>query len=190
MKATKTCLAISLGFVLALSGLTACTRDRGVEAAREDQLPSVTPAEQDFMMKTAQGHMGEIEMARIALNKSSNQEVKDYANMIERDHNNGMKVLVELMQDKNVSQPKTLTGDAQQAMSSMNGLTGPEFDREFVNTMVSEHRRILEMFRDQQASAQNLEVKDYVEATMPTLEMHLDKAQRLQSKLFSTPTSR
>jgi putative membrane protein len=190
MKATKTCLAISLGFVLALCGLTACSRDRGVEAAREDQLPTATPAEQDFMMKTAQGQKGEIEMARVALNKSTNQDVKDYATMIERDHNNSLKALAELMQDKNVSQPKTLTVEAQQAMSSMNGLTGPEFDREFANMMVSEHQRILEMFRAQQASAQNIEVKDYVEAMIPTLEMHLDKAQRLQSKLFNTRTSR
>jgi hypothetical protein len=46
------------------------------------------------------------------------------------------------------------------------------------------------MFRDQQSTAQCPDVKKYVEDTLPRLEMHLDKAQRLQTKLFSTPDRR
>src|SRR5215510_6662105 len=99
MKATKTRLAFYL-FVLSLCGLTACSRDRGVEAARDNVTPSVTPAEQDFMMKVAQGQMGEIEIARIALKKSTNTDVKDFANMIERDHTSALNTLAALMKDK------------------------------------------------------------------------------------------
>ena len=190
MKATKTRLAIYLVFGLALCSLTACSRDRGVEAARDDQTPSVTPAEQDFMMKVAQGQMGEIEIARFAFKKSTNNDVKDYANMIERDHTSALNTLATLMKDKNVSQQKGLTPDAQQAISTLNGLTGPEFDREFINVMVTDHQKVLGMFRDQQATVQDTQLKDYVEEMIPTLEMHLDKAQQLQSKLFSSPTSR
>src|SRR5262245_13769331 len=146
MKSTKMWLAIALVFVLGLCGFTACGRERGVEAAREDQPPSVTPVEQDFMMKAAAGQLAEIDMARMALNKSSNGDVKDYANMVEKDHSSALKALVDLMKDKNVSQPRTLPDDVQQAIVGMNGLTGPEFDREFVNMMVSDHQKTVEMF--------------------------------------------
>jgi putative membrane protein len=191
MKATKTWLAIYLVFVLALCGLTACSRDRGVEAAREDMPPSVTPAEQDFAIKTAQAQLAEIDMARLALHRSSNKDVKAFANMIESDHTSALKALADLMKNKNVPQPTTLPADVQQTIMRMNALTGAEFDREFINTMVGDHQRIVGMFGDMQTTAQNPDVKDYVEDLLPVLEMHLDKAQQLQSKLFSpSPTSR
>jgi putative membrane protein len=178
-------LALTMSVILGIAGLTACNRDRGVEAAREDLPPSVTPAEQDFTMKTAQGHLAEINMARIALQKSMNNEVKDYANMIQKDHLSALEDLTDLMKHKNVPKPATLSAEIQQDISRMNALSGPEYDREFVNMMVIGHQKMVEMFHDQMATAQNPDVKGYVEDLLPKLEMHLDKARQLQSKLFS-----
>src|SRR5215470_16579707 len=124
-------LAIYVVFLLAASGLTACNRDRTVEAARESAPPSVTPAEQNFMVKATQANVGEIDMARMALQKSDNKDVKDYANMIQRDHKNALDDVTDLMKDKNVQQPITVPVETQQDISRMNNLTGSEFDREF-----------------------------------------------------------
>jgi len=171
---------------LALCGLSACNRDRSVQAAG-DQPVAVSPAEQDFMMKASQANLAEIDMARIALEKSDNSDVRDYANMIRSDHTSALEDLTDLMKDKNVSQPQTLPAETHQDIDRMNNLTGPELDREFMNMMVSDHQKEVEMFRDQQAIAQSDDVKKYVEDILPKLEMHLDKAQQLQSKLFSAP---
>jgi putative membrane protein len=176
------CLVLTLA-----AGLTACNRERGVEAAREDRPAAVSQSEQDFMTKAVQANMAEIEAARMALQKSGNSDVKDYANMIKRDHTNALEDLTDLMKDKNVQQPKTIAADTEQDISRMNTLSGGEFDREFVNMMVSDHQKAIELFRDQQSSAQNRDVKKYVDDVLPKLEMHLEKAQRLQTKLFSAP---
>ena len=75
--------------VAALFGLSACNRNDSVQAAREDERSpalSATPAEQDFMMKAAQTHLAEIDMARIVMQKTENSDVKDFANMIQKDH--------------------------------------------------------------------------------------------------------
>jgi putative membrane protein len=180
---------LSIGLVVFLMslGLTACNRNRSVEAAREDQTPAVTPFEQDFMMKASQANMAEIEMARDAMRKTDNTDVKDFANMIQTDHSRNLEDLTDMMKDKRVSQPKSLSADMRQDIDRMNNLTGPEFDREFVNMMVMDHQKAVELFRDAENTAQTSEVKDYVEDTLPKLEMHLDKAQQLQSKLFSAP---
>ena len=141
-------------------------------------------------MKATQDHLAEIEMARMALQKTDNTDVSDFAHMIQSDHSSALKNLSELMKDKNVPQPRTLAAETQQEVSRMNKLTGPEFDREFINMMVSDHQEDVEMFRDQLAIVQNPDVKDYVEDLLPKLEMHLDKARQLQSKLFSKPAKR
>ena len=190
MNAKGQWLGLFLAAAVAFGGLAACMRDRGVEAAREGQPPSVSAADQDFTMKTMQGHLGEVNTARIALQKSDNSEVRDYANMIQSDHNNALKTLSDLMTDKNVPQARTLAPEIQQDISRMNNLTGPEFDREFINMMVQDHQETVEMFRDHLAIVQNPDVKEYIEDLLPKLEMHLDKGKQIQSKLFSRPEPR
>ena len=190
MTAKKQWLAICLTFALATCGLTACNRERGVQAAGEDRTPTISPAEQDFTMKAAQAHLAEIDMARIAIQKSDNTDVRDYANMIQSDHTRALQDLAELMNDKNVVQPKKVAPDTQKDIDRMNALTGPEFDREFVNMMVGDHQKAVGMFRDQQAIAQNDDIQKYIDDVLPKIEMHLEKAQTLQSKLFSAPSAR
>jgi putative membrane protein len=169
---------------LFLVGLTACSRGSGVQAAREDRPPNATPAEQDFMMKATLSHLSEMDMATLAMQKSQNSDVKDFANMIQSDHSNAIEDLTDLMKDKNVSQPSKLTPEAKGDLEKMTGLSGAEFDREFVNMMVADHQKMVEMFEDQAAIAQNPDVKKYAEDLLPKLQMHLEKAQKLQSKLF------
>jgi putative membrane protein len=161
-----------------------------VEAAREDRPATISsPAEQDFMMKASQANLSEINMSRLALQKTDNTDVRDYANMIQSDHTHALEDLTDLMQDKNVTQTKTLAPETKQDIDNMSRLTGPEFDREYVNMMVADHQKAVELFRDQAASALDPDVKKLVDNTLPTLEMHLEKAQRLQSRLFNPPRS-
>jgi len=178
------CLTLTFA---AASGLTGCNRENGVEAAREDRAPALSQSEQDFLKEAAQADLAEMDMAQIALQNSATGDVRDLANMIKSDHTSALEDLTELMKGKNVSQPKSIPARTQQDIGRMKTLTGGEFDREFVNLIVSEHQKTVEMFRDQQSTAQNEDVKKYVEDTLPILEMHLEKAQRLQTKLFSMP---
>jgi putative membrane protein len=185
MRVKRQLLVVCL--LLLVTTLTACNRGRGVQAAREDRPEAVSQSERNFTMKAAQANLAEIEAARIALDKSDNNDVKAYANMIKNDHTSALEDLADLMKDKNVQQPRSIASDTQQDISRMSNLSGGEFDREFVNMMVSDHQKAIELFLDQQSSAQNPDVKNYVDEVLPKLDMHLDQAQRLQTKLFSAP---
>jgi putative membrane protein len=184
MAAIRQGLIVYLVVVIAALGLTACNRDHSVEAARENRQPTGTPAEQDFMMKAAQADMSEIDIARFALQKSQDSDVKDYANMIQSDHMSALEDLTDLMKDNGVSLPRTLNAETKMDIEKLTELSGADFDREFVNMMVADHQKVIEMFRDEADIAENPEVVKYAEDMLPKLEMHLEKAQRLQSKLF------
>jgi putative membrane protein len=186
---TRNRLLTAIGcMLLAIPGLAGCNRDRGVEAAQEgaqeNRPPSVTPTEQDFMRKTAETGLSDIDMARLALQKSGNSDVRDFANMIQSDTTAALEDLSDLMKNKGVSQPKIASADARQDTDRMAGLMGPEFDREFINMMVADRQKAVERFRDQIGIAMDADVKQYAEDRLPKLEMHLEKAQRLQSRLF------
>ena len=173
--------------VAAIFGLSACNRNPSVEAAREDErgaAPDATPNEQDFMMKAAQTNLAEIDMARIVMQKTQNSDVKDFANMIQKDHTHALDDLMDLMQQKGMSQPNVLSPEAKTDIEKMTAISGAEMDREFANTMVADHQKAVEMFRDQVNLALSPDVKKYAEDILPELEMHLEKALKLQSKLF------
>jgi putative membrane protein len=184
MRLNRQLLMLCFCLVIASLSLAACSRGSGVEAAREDRQPTVSPAEQDFMMKAAQANLSEIDMARFAMQKSQNSDVKDFANMMESDHTSALEDLTDLMKDKGVSQPRALNPEEKMEIEKMTELSGAEFDREFANKMVADHQKAVEMFRDQLNIAENPDVKKYAEDLLPKLEMHLEKAQKLQSKLF------
>jgi putative membrane protein len=185
MKRASQLIKPGLLVLAALLSLNACSRNRTVEAARGDrQQPAATPAEQEFMIKTAEANLSEIDMARIAMQKTQNDDVKDFANMIQSDHTSALEDLTDLMQDKGMSPPNVLSPDAKADIEKMTALSGPEMDREFVNSMVADHQKAIEMFRDQVNIAQSPDVRKYADDLLPKLEMHLEKAQKLQSKLF------
>jgi putative membrane protein len=166
-------------------GLTACNRNRSVEAARDErQPPAVTPAEQEFMIKANQANLADIDMARIAKQKTQNADLKDFANMIESDHTGALEDLADLMQNNGMSPSNVLSPDAKADIEKITALSGDEMDREFVNAMVADHHKAIGMFRDQLNIAQSPDVRKYAERVLAILEMHLEKAQKLQSKLF------
>lgn len=163
--------------------VTACSRGNSVEAAHDNR-PSVSPAGQDFMMKAAEADLSGIDAAKLALQQSANDDVRNFARMIQSDHTNALDDLSDLMKDKNVSEPTSASADARQDLNRMSELTGSEFDREFVNMMVADHEKAIDMFRDQIGIAQDPDIKKYAGDQLPKLQMHLEKAQRLQSQLF------
>jgi putative membrane protein len=182
---------LSLFFITLLMtfGLAACQRsdEQGVEASRD--LPNVTPAEQEFSMKVMQSNMAEIEMARLAQEKSENGDIKDYAGMLEKDHGAANADMIDFAKDHNISQPGA-TREALESITRLKGLSGAEFDREFINMMVENHQKAVTLYRDQQQTVQNGDLKEFVDDVLPKIEGHLRKAQELQSTIFSAPPSR
>jgi len=185
MKAIRTVwLAL---FVVALIGFTtACQRhdENQVRAAREDK--SLGPEDRDLAMKIEQAHLGEMDLARLAKQQASNGDVKSYADMIEDDHNGALKDLQKLMNKNGVNESThSKPADAEAKLATLQKMSGAEFDREFMNTMVSGHQKTLDDLRSAATTAQNSNLKDYINDLMPKVQKHLEKAQDLVTKMTS-----
>src|SRR5687767_6831906 len=135
-------LVFILGSLLTGLGLMGCTNpERGVEAADENNVPTI--AEQDFMKKAAKSHVDEIDMARLARQQASNDDIKNFAEMLENDHQKALEDLSSMMTDNNVGDIK---GDAEdkEHLDRMRKLSAAEFDRMYVDMMVGKHQTALE----------------------------------------------
>ena len=62
-----------------------------------------TSSDQDFVTKAAQGNSAEVELGKIVAAKSKNPNVKQFAQMMVKDHTTALNELQELAQTKNLN---------------------------------------------------------------------------------------
>ena len=166
--------------------LFGCQRSgENVQAARDNKT-IVTDSDKSFVTKAEKDNLAEQEIGRFAAEKTQNKDVKDYAQMLVDDHTKALNDLVDLMNKKGMAQPNGLPKGEHEAMSKLNGLSGPDFDREFINSMIEDHQKAVSEFRQEKDMAQDKDVKSYADQVLPVLEKHLQKAQELQGKLASS----
>jgi putative membrane protein len=136
-----------------------------------------------FMVKVADGGMTEVNAGQIAQQKAQNQRVKDFGAMMVKDHTAAGEELKNLAGRKNVTLPTSMSNDHQDAINDLNKKTGKNFDKDFMDMMVRDHKKTIDDFKDAQNNTNDADVKAWIEKTLPTLQMHLDSAQAIQKAL-------
>ena len=162
---------------LALAGLCAvfCT------LAFAQATATVSNTDRQFLTTAAQINMTEANMAKMAQERASRQEVKDYAQRLERDHINANQMLSSMASQLQVKLPEGLDARHQATVNRLSNLTGPQFDQQFLQMQIKAHQDAINQFQRASKQADNQEVKDYANRLLPTLQEHLSMAQNLAS---------
>lgn len=140
---------------------------------------SVNATDSTFMTRAAADGLAEVRMGKLALEKSSNPQVKQLAQRIVSDHSKANGKLRALALQKHVPLPATPTADAKQEAAHMKTLDGADFDQAWSAAMVKDHTKAIDMFATESQQAKDAEVRDFVQATTPVLRTHLQMAQQL-----------
>jgi putative membrane protein len=132
-----------------------------------------------FMMKAASGGMMEVELSNLAQQKSKDTWVKKFAAMIVRDHTKANNDLKALAASKNITLPATMGEDHQKHMDDMREKTGADFDEDYIDMMVRDHKDDVDMFEKEANNGNDADIKAFASTTLPVLRMHLDSAQSI-----------
>lgn len=141
-----------------------------------------TDSPEDFMEAAARGGMAEVELSRVALQKSQNAEIKKFAQMMVTDHTKAGTELKALAAAKKITLPTDL-GSHQDDLDDLKGAETANLDREYVDTMVSDHESTVAAFQEQADKSADAEVKAFAAKTLPTLKMHLEMIRGLQARM-------
>jgi putative membrane protein len=139
----------------------------------------VGPADQQFMIKAAQGGLMEVEVARLAQEKASSNEVKEYARKLEQDHQKANEMLKQLASQKNVELPTDM-GKHRQHVDKLRNVSGDKFDQQFMKMQVQHHRMDVNEFQKHTNRAMDSDVRNFASTNLPVLQEHLRQAQDLQ----------
>jgi putative membrane protein len=160
------------------------TDTAGTYAQTATETMTATPAATEFTTKAAADAMMEVRLGEIAREKAQAPEVKDFAAMMVTDHTKASDELKALAQSKNITVPAELPDDKRQIVDRLSTLSGREFDREYMQAMVDDHQKAVEMFQDASNAADlDQELRTFASSTLPKLQEHLQRAEAIAQKL-------
>ncbi|MDQ3040944.1 MAG: DUF4142 domain-containing protein [Acidobacteriota bacterium] len=136
-----------------------------------------------FMTEAAKGGMAEVQLSTLATTKAQNADVKKFAQQMIQDHTNANAELKQLAGKKNVALPTDLDAEHKGIKDKLSGLSGAEFDKEYVSAMVADHEKSVNLFKTQADSGTDAETRAFAAKTLPKLQMHLDMIKGMQSKM-------
>ncbi len=147
------------------------------------QAASLTPAERQFVENAAAGNTAEIKLAQLAQQKAQDSQVKDFANRMITDHGKANDNLRPIAQAANVTMPDQLKGDAKATHNELQKLSGAKFDRQYVTSMVRDHRKDAAAYRKAQATVKDPQLKAYIDNTLPVVESHLTMVEGIEKSM-------
>jgi len=132
-----------------------------------------------FIEGVAKDGLAEVELAKIAQDKASSDEVKQFAAKLEQDHSQANDELKQIAQQKGVSVPDTADHKHMREMKKFEKTSGADFDRRYMAEMVKDHEKDLKAFNDEAKNAKDPEVKAFAQKTAQVIEQHLEMARKI-----------
>lgn len=144
----------------------------------------MSSADQKFMMMAAMGGMAEIEMARLALQKSASDSVKQYAQKMIDDHTMAGDELRQLASMKGITLSMQPDARHMSMMAKMQKLSGMEFDKMYVKEAgVKDHEKMEKLYMKESMSGMDMDAKAFAAKTLPAVRMHLQMAREMMMSM-------
>ncbi len=143
----------------------------------------VSEQDKEFVKKAAMGSMLEVQLGKIAQEKAASQDVKDFGQRMVNDHSQANDKLKEIAKEIHVSLPKELDKKHQRTIDKLSQLSGEEFDREYMNNMVKDHRKDIETFEKEVRQGQNTQVQQFASQTLEKLQEHKQIAMNVDQQM-------
>jgi len=138
---------------------------------------ALSSGDRKFITEAAQGGVAEVELGKLAAQKGSSAEVKQFGQRMVDDHSKANDKLQQLASQKGVTVPKEMDAASKREYDKLQKLSGAGFDQEYMKTMVHDHQKDVKDFQKEQKEVKDADLKTFVTTTLPTLEEHLKLAE-------------
>jgi putative membrane protein len=171
---SKYLFGATIGLAVALStGLRAAQLDP-VPPARSDKV-ELKGAEKNFAEKVAKASMSEVEISRVAAERSSNPRVREFAEQMIADHSRLNDELATLAANRGITLPaKDNVADKWMKQNAKG------FDRDYLKRMVSDHEDTVKLFQKQATEGVNPDLVAFARKHLDAIQHHLEQAKDLE----------
>jgi putative membrane protein len=132
-----------------------------------------------FVKKALEGNEAEIQMGQLALQKSSDDQVKQFAQRMVDDHGKMQEQLKPVAQQMGVKVPDGPSKGQMKKMDKMKSLSGDAFDQAYIKDMVKDHKSDASDFKLEAQNTQNPQLKQLATDGGEMIESHLQQIQQI-----------
>jgi putative membrane protein len=154
-----------------------------VSMAATARAADVPAADKKFAMQAATAGMAEVEMGKLAGDKASSTDVKDFGSKMVEDHGKANDELKSIAATKGITLPDKLDAMHQAKYDKLSQLSGAEFDKAYIADMVAGHKKVDALMKKEASSGKDDDLKAFAAKTDDTVQMHLKMAEDIQGKL-------
>jgi putative membrane protein len=150
---------------------------------------AAAPTDPEIAMIAVTADNVDIDAGKLATSKTSNPKVKEFADLMVRDHtsvNNQATQLAKKLSltPKESATSRKLKADGEKMTTKLRGMSGAEFDKAYIDNEISYHEAVIKVVNDTLIpNAKNAELKALLERAGPVFASHLSHAKEVQSTL-------
>lgn len=144
-------------------------------------------SDKSFLETASQGNVAEVEIAKLALKKSQNPDVRAFAERMIQDHQMLGKKMAPFLTQAGVQPSTSLNTLHQHLYNKLNGLSGAAFDKEYVDAMDKDHHTDLKEFQKEVSDTQDAQLKPVVAQGEKVIAEHTEMIDNLSRKMGMTP---
>jgi putative membrane protein len=136
-------------------------------------------ADKTFVKNALEGSLAEVNYAKLALQKSQDKNVREFATKMIHDHEMLITEMKPLAKKMGVSIPSGPPVSDHAKYLELKMKSGTDFDRAYVEAMVKDHHQDLQDFIDEQGKTQNPDLKASVEKGEGVIREHTEMIDKI-----------
>lgn len=136
-----------------------------------------------FLATAAQSDVNEIKLSELAEQKASNPAVKMFADKMIKEHEMMTASMKPFAESWGLTPPVAPDADHQKEWNKLNGLTGADFDKEYIDQMVADHAKALDAFTSEAKETKDSKFRAAVLQGKTHVAAHKNMAYDLKKKL-------
>ncbi len=182
LKNSMAALASFLIFGCVLPLTSSAQTATGDQSASSSTHSSLSASDQKFMKEAAQGGASEVELGQLAQQKAESPDVKAFGQRMVDDHTKANDQLKQVASEKGVTLPSQPDAKDKAEKTRLEKMSGAQFDKAYMNYMVADHKKDVADFQKEASHANDPDVKNFAQSTLPTLQSHLQQAESIAPK--------
>jgi putative membrane protein len=151
-------------------------------ADRKDDDKKLSGNDRHFITRAAEDGLAEIELGKLAQQKASSAEVKQFGQRMAEDHAKAQQELAALAAKLGAAVPAQPGNQHAGDMNKLARLDGARFDQDYSDKMVKDHEKAIALFEKQASKGDREELKHFAAKLLPLLQEHLKMARSLTAQ--------
>ena len=165
------------GLLMALAVVPQAPLHAQLEALRQDSR---------FIFDAASSNLLEIRLGQLAQSKAVNASVKQFGQQMVTDHNNLQTQLTATISKTGTDFKPGMNDEDKKEAERLDKLSGAEFDRQYMTSMIQHHQQDVAEFQRMSTSAPSAEARQIATTGLPVLQRHLTMASQVGSQVGAT----